>query len=206
MSAPTHFWLFVVSPLSAIPSAAIRVHHDFIFDFYHPLTLPPRKTIVSCFSCASCPGMHHLHTFLCCGCLFLVCCCVIIRWRPPKVTLYFFSSFQFGGQNNWMVSPPCFRPPPPASAIESLYRFHQLSVDCCVASSNGSHLRPRPHLSLYFLMGLAFAPQTREPTVRLPNRMVRALHGPIKSKGAMSFWRCCHTHRESIGQSHWRVG
>ena len=99
--------------------------------------------------------------------------------EATKSHIVFFSSFQFGGQNNWMVSPPCFRPPPPASAIESLYRFHQLSVDCCVASSNGSHLRPRPHLSLNFLMGLAFVPQTRKQTAAPPNPMVCALHGPI---------------------------
>ena len=29
---------------------------------------------------------------------------------------------------------------------------------------------------------------------------------PIKSSGAMSPWRCCHTHGERGGQSRWRVG
>ena len=71
-----------------------------------------------------------------------------------------------------------------------LYRVCQQSVDCYVLLLNDNHLRTRPHLPLYFLIGLALAPQTREPTAALPNPRARALRKPIGSGGTMSWW--CH--------------
>ena len=77
---------------------------------------------------------------------------------------------------------------------------HQLLVGCCVPPSNGGHLRPRVSPSLYFLMGLVLAPQTREPAMAPPHPMVQALHGPMGSHGAMSWGHggCC---RGEKGQS-----
>ena len=69
-----------------------------------------------------------------------------------------------------------------------LYRVCQQSVDCYVLLLNDNHLRTRPHLPLYFLIGLALAPQTREPTAALPNPRARALRKPIGSSGTMSWW------------------
>ncbi len=83
-----HFWLVVASPLSTIPSADIHVH-DFIFDFYHPLTLLPSKTIVSHFPRASRSGIHTLHTPLRCGHLFLVGCCLITDGGRQKSQCFF---------------------------------------------------------------------------------------------------------------------
>ena len=54
------------------------------------------------------------------------------------------------------------------------YLWHQLWVDCCVASSTGGHLRPMPHLSHYFLMGAALATQTREQALTPPRPLVQA--------------------------------
>jgi hypothetical protein len=60
---------------------------------------------------------------------------------------------------------------------------------------NGDHLRKRPHLPLYFLIGLALVPQTREPTVALPNPTVHALRKPIWSGSTMSWWCRWPNHR-----------
>ncbi len=76
------------------------------------------------------------------------------------------------------------------------YCWCQHWVDCCVASSNGGPLRPRPCLSLYFLMGLALAPHTREQAMAPPYPMACALHGPMGTRGVMSWGHRCSTHRE----------
>jgi hypothetical protein len=91
---------------------------------------------------------------------------------------------------------------PPPKHIS--YHFRRLSVDCWLQSSNGGHLRPRPRPSLYYLMGLFSAPQTREQTMASANPAPRAFPGPIGSGGTMSWVRggCCHGDR---GQSRWRV-
>ena len=85
---------------------------------------------------------------------------------------------------------PLMRSNPIAPSLQHpLYRVRQQSVDCYVLPLNGDHLRTRPCLPLYFLIGLALAPQTREPTVvALPNPTVRALRKPIGSGGTMSWW------------------
>ncbi len=83
---------------------------------------------------------------------------------------------------------------PPLKPLNYRWRHHW--VDCCVASSNGGHLRPRPCLSLYFLMGLAMTPHTREQFMEPPYPMVCALHGPMGSRGVMSWGHRCSTHRE----------
>ena len=85
------------------------------------------------------------------------------------------------------------------------YCWIQLWVDCCIASSNSGHLRPRPHLSHYFLMGLTLAPPKKEPAMALPHPVARAYHGPIGSHGALSWGHCCSTHGEKR-ESCWRVG
>ncbi len=198
-----------MSPLSAIPSAAIQVH-DFVFDFYHPLTLPPSKTIVSRFPAL--PALAHIPSILpsvTAACFWLVVVCSIIVWKPPKASMYFFVFYFFRRFICWPKQfdniSLCSLPPNRLCYYTPSYQIDRLQVDCCIASSNGSHLRPRPHFSLYFLMGLALAPQTKEPTVAPPNLMAPALHGPIGSGGAMSCWRRYHTHRER-GQSRCSVG
>ena len=88
---------------------------------------------------------------------------------------------------------PLMRSNPIAPSLQHpLYRVCRQSVDCYVLPPlNGDHLRTRPRLPLYFLIGLALAPQTREPTVvALPNPTARALRKPIGSGGTMSWW--CH--------------
>ncbi len=84
------------------------------------------------------------------------------------------------------------------------YHFRRLSVDCWLQSSNGGHLRPRPCPSLYFLMGLFLAPQTREQMMASANPTPRAFPGLIGSGSTTSWVRgsCCHGDR---GQSRWRV-
>ncbi len=52
---------------------------------------------------------------------------------------------------------------------------HWLSVGCCVPLANGSHLRPRPCPSLYFLMCLVCTPQISDPTPVSTNSKARAL-------------------------------
>jgi hypothetical protein len=69
-----------------------------------------------------------------------------------------------------------------------LYCVRRQSVDCYVLPLNGDHLRTRPRLLLYFLIGLGRVPQTREPTAALPNPTVSALRKPVGSGGTMSWW------------------
>jgi hypothetical protein len=52
------------------------------------------------------------------------------------------------------------------------------------------HHRPMSRLSLYFLMGLALVPQTREPAMALSHPMARALYGTIGIHVAMSWGHC----------------
>ncbi len=83
---------------------------------------------------------------------------------------------------------------PPLIPLNYCWRQHW--VDCCIASSNGGPLRPRPRLSLYFLMGLALTPHTREQAMAPPYPIACALHGPMGSRGVMSWGHRCSTHRE----------
>ena len=85
----------------------------------------------------------------------LVVVCVIIDLRPSKATesciLFIFVSFQ--SLPDTMRQRPPTRSYPHAPPLQHpSHRGRQLLVDCCVSLSNGSHLRPNPHLSLYFLM------------------------------------------------------
>ena len=75
------------------------------------------------------------------------------------------------------VAPPLQRP---------LYRGRRQSVDCYFLPFNGDHLRPRPAFLSIFFMGLALAPQTREPTAAPPSPMMSALRNPIGSGGTMN--------------------
>ena len=125
LSGPAHFWLVVASPLSAIPPADIQVH-DFISDFYHPLTWPPPKTIVSCFPRTSCPGMHpkSILPYVTVTCFWLVVVWlqtdatkshnvfIYLFYRPPNLLAKMIEPCPLG-----------FRPPSPASAIEPPYHF-----------------------------------------------------------------------------------
>ena len=66
----------------------------------------------------------------------------------------------------------------------------------CFPKLNGNHLRLRPRPPHWFLMGCLSAPKTRESTAAPPYPKARALHGPIGSGGAMSWWRRWPTHGE----------
>jgi hypothetical protein len=107
----------------------------------------------------------------------------------PRCFLFYFMSFHLPPPNDSETLPP--HVPPRSRALPNIlpYRCRQLWVDCCVSSSNGGHLRPRPHLSLYFLMGCVLVPQTGEPTAAPPNPMACTFHGTIGSGGAMIWWR-----------------
>ena len=93
------------------------------------------------------------------------------RLRPRPCPSFCFLSFHLVTPNYGTTPPHTIQP---VCASSSTYCSRQQSVDCYVLPLNGDHLMPRTHLSLYFLMGLALAPQTREPTV-VPPMMARAL-------------------------------
>ncbi len=105
------------------------------------------------------------------------------------------------GQHPSTCSPPPLLPPlkhlPDYSAN---YR-----VDCGVESSNGGHLRARPCPLLYFLMGYASAPQTKEQAAASVNLPPGACNGLTVSHCALIWGHggCCHGKR---WQSCWRVG
>ncbi len=149
--------------------------------------LPPRLPLVA----------PPLHTPLHCGHLFLVG--VFVDWRPSKGhgafhLIFFIVSFAVPNDTN--TSHPTL-PDQRASSLQHLIcHGSQLLVDCCVSLLIGGHLRAMPCLPLYFLMGLALAPQTREPTMALPNPTTHALSQLMGSGGAMSWRHRCPTHGE----------
>jgi len=55
-------------------------------------------------------------------------------------------------------------------------RGRQLSVDCCVSSSNRGHLWPETGASLNFLMWRQMAVKANEFTMVPPNPMASVLH------------------------------
>ena len=205
-SMPAHFWLVVASPHSAILSVDIQVHDLFLISTTFWLC-PLQKRLYLAFPAP--PALAYIPSIL--RYVTAACFWLVVVWLQTEAAkshnvIIFNYPYNLLAKIMGKVSPPRFRPPSTASAIESPYHIRQLSVDFCVASLNGGHLRP--HLSLYVLMGLGFVPQTREPTTTMapPILMARALHGPIGSGSAMSCWRRCHTHWESKRQSNWSVG
>ena len=118
------------------------------------------------------------------------------RLRPRPCPSLIFLPFYLVTPNNGTtllhtIQPGCTSSP--TSPLSWLPTF-----DCYVLPLNGHHLRPRPCLPLYFLMGLALVPQTGEPTVAPSNMMAHTLRKPIPigSGGAMSWWCSLPTHRE----------
>ncbi len=95
-------------------------------------------------------------------CFWLIVVCKMINHWPPKATMFLYS--------NSFHHPICHpkglnRVPPPHAPRPTRLRSHiphttsgnyQLIVEysCLI----GSHLRPRPHLPLYYLMGLVLVP------------------------------------------------
>ena len=80
------------------------------------------------------------------------------------------------------------------------HRWRQLLVDCFFFSSNRGHLRSRSRPSLFFLMGLFLASQTREPMVERASPTPRACRWPI-GIGRTKCWvhgRCCHGDRAKL--------
>jgi hypothetical protein len=69
-----------------------------------------------------------------------------------------------------------------------LYRGCRQSVDCYFLPLNGNHLRPTRPAFLSIFMGLALAPQIREPTAAPPNLMTSALRKPIGGGGTIIWW------------------
>ena len=117
----------------------------------------------------------------------------IIDWCPSKAMMYlilYIFCQSICRPKRWDGVPPCAPLPTRLcsnipSSISANYR-----VNCWLSSLIGGHLRPRPRLPLYFLLRLALVPQTREPTVALPNPTVRVLPMPIGSGDTMIWW--CH--------------
>jgi hypothetical protein len=115
----------------------------------------------------------------------------IVDRQPPKAKAppksLFLLLFHLVAPNDGTT--PLTRSNPVVSSLQHpLYPVCRQSVDCYVLPLNGDHLRTRPRLPLYFLIGLALAPQTREPTVALPNPTAGALRKPIGGGGTMSWW------------------
>jgi hypothetical protein len=88
---------------------------------------------------------------------------------------------------------------PPLKPLDYCWRQHW--VDCCLASSNCGPLRPRPHLSQFFLIGLALAPHKGTSNcATIPNGMRLAwTHGeprwerakPLEGSAAAHFGCVC---------------
>ena len=83
--------------------------------------------------------------------------------RPRCILYFIFFCRSICRPKRWDGVPPCAPPPaclrshiPPTASAN--YR-----VDCWLSSLISGHLRPRPHLPLYFLMRLALALQSTEP-------------------------------------------
>ncbi len=75
------------------------------------------------------------------------------RLRPRCIFIFLFLFFAapFDAPNNETTSPT--RSAPVASPLQRPpHRQRQLLVGCCVPPSNGGHLRPRVHPSLYFFV------------------------------------------------------
>jgi hypothetical protein len=178
----------------------------YVFTFNSTSNAP--KTMELRFPCASrSSNLPSILPSVAATSFWLVVALKIIDRRPFKAVVYLilisFSLLNLTPQR-WDGVPPgapcparlCSNTPPTASAD---YR-----VDCCLTRSIGGHLRPRPHLSLYFLMGCVSTPQTRVPTAAPSNPMACALYGPIGSSGAISWW-CRWPTMEGEGQSRWWV-
>ncbi len=111
---------------------------------------------------------------------------IIDRW-PFKAAVYFiFYIFcrSIRRPKQWDGVPPraprparlCSNTPPTGSA--------DYQVDCCLPSSNGSHLRPEPSTALYFFVRPIPTLQSTEPATVRAHRMTRACFRTIGSGGA----------------------
>jgi len=98
--------------------------------------------------------------------------------RPRPRPIHFFV-IPFSRPKRWDDASNAIQPGQAFSST-SHHHIRQQSVDFYVLLLNGDHLRTRPCLHLNFLIWLALAPQTREPTAALPNLTVRALRKPMK--------------------------
>ena len=99
-------------------------------------------------------------------CRLIVASYLVHQW-PFKANVYFISIIFccWFDDPNYVNKPPHTHSTPAVPLPNNaLYHNHWLSIDCSVFWLNGSHLRPTPLSSLYFLMGLCLAPQTGELT------------------------------------------
>ena len=86
-----------------------------------------------------------------------------------------------------------------------MLRYCRQSVDCCVSSPNGGHLRPQTATLSLFLMRFMLMPKMRDQHATRASLEVHACEGPIGS-GSTMIWRrggCWIGYR---GQSLWGVG
>ena len=141
--------------------------------------------------------------------MFLVDCCVCCLWLVAiKFQVHFLLSIcvllSLTTQPLGWGPPACFitRTPPLAYPC---YRTCWLLVGCCVLLLNNSHIRPRPHPSLYFLMWLNSFAWTKEPTGVRAILMPRTCYVPLGNQGTMIWGHRGPTCGER-GQSCWRVG
>ena len=88
-----------------------------------------------------------------------------------------------------MAKPPPTHTPPAAPPLNNDFYCSRwrLSVDCCVLRTNGGHLRTTPLSSLYFLMGLCFAPQTGTGEVTVSSAQLAPTHCVV-TLGATAPW------------------
>jgi hypothetical protein len=89
------------------------------------------------------------------------------RLRPRCIFIFLFFAAPFDTPNNGTTPPT--RSAPVVSPLQCPpHCRRQLSVGCCVPSSNGGHLRPRVRPSLYFFCRLIRPPKRRAAV--LPTR------------------------------------
>ena len=136
--------------------------------------------------------------------MFSVSCCVqniYVTVNSVLFSLFFYA--QFNSPNDGVTLPLHLLLITPPLQLLTCYQCH-LWVDCCIASWNGSNLRPRPSLKLLIFNDVCVGTKTMEPVIALPHPMPGTLHGPMGSHGAMGWGHRYSTHRDK-GQSHWKV-
>jgi hypothetical protein len=158
----------------------------YVFTSYSMPNAP--KTMELRFPCTSC--LSHLPSILtsiAATSFWLVDGLIIIDRRPFKAAVYFIFyiilSLKLLPQTMGGVPP---HAPPPTRLCSNIpfTTSANYRVDYWLLSLIGGHLRPWPSLPLYFLMRLALALQSTEPTIARAHRMPRAFFRPIGSGSA----------------------
>ncbi len=154
-----------------------------------PCTLPPGRTASS---------VTPSSLTLIFGWLLCVGLPIGSRLRPLCILyLLFFAPLHLTPQMMGRC-PPTRSAPDTPPLIHPTYRGHQPLVSYYVLLLNSCPLRPRPHSSLYFSMGLVLAPQSMEPAMARVHQTPRACYRLMIGSGSTKIWShsgCCHGNR-----------